>query len=200
MVVVVLGAVIVAAIAHNRSSAGSANHPALAAITGQPSQSSSGTSGASNPAPSVPASTPSETPFTDAAGHFRASFAATPTLSSVQFTNANLGFVVNVASTTEPPVELVEALDSNQAIPAAQLSTVLTSALSSVATFGQDTLVAQTPTTVDGYTAVQASFTQADGSPISAVAIGYSSTRLYLILAPTGPAFTSLRASFTPLP
>jgi hypothetical protein len=73
---------------------------------------------------------------------------------------------------------------------------VLTSAIKSTGTSAAITLTSDSATTFQGHLAHRGEYQTTTGLTLTALAFSYSSTRIYELLAESGPAFDDLAASF----
>ncbi len=132
-------------------------------------------------------------------GHFAARFPDNPNVHTVPGSLGGLTYTIIVAS-DQASGTVVESAKISQALRGSELPVNLTAAVRSTAVAAGTTLTSDSATIFQGSPAHQGEFQVSDGTRVSVIAIGYSTSRIYEVAAPTGAAFDDLLASFVPVP
>lgn len=137
--------------------------------------------------------------YTSAGGHFRARFPVTPTPVSDQITVLGTRVMLHGAGDSTDQT-LVDEVSLSQPLAQKQYAAFLTGVLRGAA--GTELVLhSERATTFRGHPARVGSYTvTADASRVSILAYVASSTRAYILGAPTGAALTALEQSFVALP
>jgi hypothetical protein len=135
--------------------------------------------------------------FTDAAGHFRATFPAAPVASTQHRTVHQVNVTVHIAqvNTGAGRTAVVEE-DLPEAIPDVQAQSWLHDAVQTAVPGAS--VHGEAASTFQGHPARQATLST-NGDTESLVVVLDDGTRLYYLLAPAGGTFTTLTASFRTL-
>jgi hypothetical protein len=135
--------------------------------------------------------------YTSTVGRFTASFPKTPDVSSLSKRiggayRERIEYATDVADLVGVGgVRITPALLQRAVQPA-----VLHGFVEGMTSRGNLVLAQQHRTTFQGHVAIQAEFWTADGSTISVLGVIYSPSQFYVLMAPSGTAFTTLQASF----
>lgn len=135
--------------------------------------------------------------FTDTAGHFAARFPETPDTRSIPESIDNVDATIEIASDDDSH-ELVESFRANGPFVQGDAQTVLHVIIGSAALTSNLTVSNESETTLQGHSARSANLAGAEDLQI--MTVYYSSTRIYVLLAESGPGFDDLVASFVPIP
>ena len=139
--------------------------------------------------------------ITYAEGHLRARFPAAPKETTEPGSFAGVSFTVHfaVANSGRKPT-LAGSEDITEALPESSYAATLRGAVGGFGGSSGLALINQRADTFQGHVAQRATFADTIGTTYVLLAFVYSSTRLYLLFAPSGAPFDSLMESFVALP
>ncbi|MGH8861328.1 MAG: hypothetical protein ACRDVG_08880 [Jatrophihabitantaceae bacterium] len=132
--------------------------------------------------------------FHSAPGHFSAGFVDRPSVHSLPASLGPMHLNLVIVGDSARRV-VVESVAVRPSIPASAMSDALHGALHGVTVSGRFTLVGATATTYRGRPALRGRYTSASGGTMTALAVGYSGRRLFVLFAPSS-VFPALLGSF----
>jgi hypothetical protein len=139
------------------------------------------------------------TAYSSSSGHFKARFPSKPTeIVPTSKVVGNVQVALQGAASNNP-VTRVQVETASQSVATDQQQTFMQLALSAVAVPSSLTDNGEVASRYTGHVARTATFSGTDGMQLTALAFFYSDTRVYLLIAQTGTAFTNLIASFVPM-
>jgi hypothetical protein len=133
--------------------------------------------------------------YRSSAGNFAARFPEKPEVRTIPITVGDDKATTIVAVDADDHIEVASSHDAT-ANASSTTPAVLRAQLSGFAATSGLTLLSDTVTSYQNRGAVQGEFRAPSGSTFTALVIGYSPTRVYFLVAPTGSAFDDLLASF----
>ena len=138
--------------------------------------------------------------YHSAAGHFSARFPTSPSeITATEKLAGGLRATTNVAGDATDRV-VVGSVQLTRAVPKQLTGQFLLGASRGMSSEGTLILAHQHRTTFRGRSALEGEFWAADGSTIAFLATAYTPRHFYLLLAPSGPMYTNLKASFATTP
>jgi hypothetical protein len=158
------------------------------------------TSGSGTPSATASPGSTGGTPFTSKDGHFSAKFPAQPTEIAIPAQAAGTVQVALHGATCSNPMTEVALETTSQPVQPFQQQDFMQLALSSIATPVGLVDDGEAASTYKGHPARTATFNSSDGKQVTAMAVFYSTSRLYVLVAGRGAAFTNLLSSFEALP
>jgi hypothetical protein len=137
--------------------------------------------------------------YRSTSGHFAGRFAETPDQHVLHGSLGNVSYSLVIAS-DQPAETIVESELLSQPLPTDEIPLNLTAGIKSIAIGGNMTLISDDAEQFQGRPAHAGYYRASDGTMLSALAFGYGSERIYVLLAPTGTAYDDLAASFVAVP
>lgn len=132
--------------------------------------------------------------YTSKAGHFSARFPDRPDERSIKRSDFGVDVTIYLATSSLTHIQVASERLSED-VPNVRDDTVLRAALTQIVDALGTTFSSQEETTFQGQPALEAAY-ESGGTPTTVLISAYSEHEVYLIVAPSGPAYDGVKSSF----